>query len=104
MRPQRTPRPGPPDCEGYCPRLHGDYQVNSHEILGEALPLQKDREGEARASWGREIRLDGTKVEWHRGGSLLLWVIGTFVGIELVFNGCTWVMLALALRNSRVTA
>ena len=28
-----------------------------------------------------------------------LWVIGTFLGIELVFNGVTWVMLGLAVRN-----
>src|SRR5262249_11916424 len=27
-----------------------------------------------------------------------LWVIGLFVGIELVFNGWSWVMLALGLR------
>jgi uncharacterized membrane protein HdeD (DUF308 family) len=27
-----------------------------------------------------------------------LWVIGLFVGIELIFNGWTWVMLALGLR------
>lgn len=27
------------------------------------------------------------------------WVIGTFVGIELLFTGWTWVMLALVLRN-----
>ena len=40
---------------------------------------------------------------WREWPETALWVIGTFVGIELVFDGCTWVMLALALRNSRVT-
>jgi len=28
-----------------------------------------------------------------------LWVIGTFVGIDLVFNGLSWVMLGLAARS-----
>ena len=28
-----------------------------------------------------------------------LWVIGTFVGIDLVFNGVSWVMLGLAART-----
>ena len=28
-----------------------------------------------------------------------LWVIGLFVGIEMLFNGWTWVMLALGLRS-----
>jgi uncharacterized membrane protein HdeD (DUF308 family) len=27
-----------------------------------------------------------------------LWVIGLFVGIEMVFNGWAWIMLALGLR------
>jgi uncharacterized membrane protein HdeD (DUF308 family) len=27
------------------------------------------------------------------------WVIGTFVGIEMIFNGWSWVMLALGLRS-----
>jgi len=27
-----------------------------------------------------------------------LWVIGMFIGIEMIFNGWTWVMLALGLR------
>jgi uncharacterized membrane protein HdeD (DUF308 family) len=27
------------------------------------------------------------------------WVIGTFVGIDLIFNGWSWVMLALAVRH-----
>lgn len=29
-----------------------------------------------------------------------LWVIGLFVGIDLIFLGTTWVVLALALRNA----
>jgi uncharacterized membrane protein HdeD (DUF308 family) len=32
-----------------------------------------------------------------------LWVIGTFVGIDLVFNGWSWVMLGLAARSIPVT-
>ena len=27
-----------------------------------------------------------------------LWVIGLLIGLELLFNGLTWIMLALALR------
>lgn len=34
--------------------------------------------------------------EWPSSG---LWVIGTFIGIDMVFNGWSLVMLALALRN-----
>lgn len=34
--------------------------------------------------------------QWPFSG---LWVIGLFVGIELIFNGWTWVMIALALRS-----
>ena len=29
-----------------------------------------------------------------------LWVIGLLVGLEMLFNGWTWIMLALALRNA----
>ena len=39
---------------------------------------------------------------WQEWPESAVWVIGTFIGIELIFNGCTWVMLALALRNSRL--
>jgi uncharacterized membrane protein HdeD (DUF308 family) len=28
-----------------------------------------------------------------------LWVIGLFVGIEMIFNGWAWVMLSLGLRR-----
>src|SRR5262245_27053977 len=35
--------------------------------------------------------------EWPGSG---LWVVGTFVGIELLFNGLSWVMLGLALRTA----
>ena len=28
-----------------------------------------------------------------------LWVIGLFVGIEMIFNGWAWIMLALGLRK-----
>jgi uncharacterized membrane protein HdeD (DUF308 family) len=34
--------------------------------------------------------------QWPVSG---LWVIGLFVGIDLIFYGSTWVMLALAARN-----
>ena len=34
--------------------------------------------------------------QWPVSG---LWVIGLFVGIEMIFNGWTWVMLALTLRR-----
>ena len=30
--------------------------------------------------------------------SSALWVIGLFIGIEMIFNGCGWIMLALGLR------
>lgn len=33
-----------------------------------------------------------------------LWVIGLFVGIEMIFNGWAWVMLALAIRPREVRA
>jgi uncharacterized membrane protein HdeD (DUF308 family) len=33
--------------------------------------------------------------EWPASG---LWVIGLFVGIEMIFNGWSWIMLALSLR------
>jgi uncharacterized membrane protein HdeD (DUF308 family) len=38
---------------------------------------------------------------WRDLPEAALWVIGTFVGIELVFNGMTWVMLGLAVRRLR---
>jgi uncharacterized membrane protein HdeD (DUF308 family) len=36
---------------------------------------------------------------WRDFPESALWVIGTFVGIELVFNGVTWLMLGLAARR-----
>jgi len=36
--------------------------------------------------------------QWPVSG---LWVIGLFVGIDLIFTGWTWVMLALAVKNLR---
>jgi uncharacterized membrane protein HdeD (DUF308 family) len=36
---------------------------------------------------------------WRELPEAALWVIGTFVGIDLVFNGVTWVMLGLAVRK-----
>jgi uncharacterized membrane protein HdeD (DUF308 family) len=32
-----------------------------------------------------------------------LWVIGLFIGIDLIFNGVSWVMLALGLRQFKPT-
>jgi uncharacterized membrane protein HdeD (DUF308 family) len=36
---------------------------------------------------------------WRDFPESALWVIGTFVGIELLFNGMTWLMLGLAARR-----
>jgi uncharacterized membrane protein HdeD (DUF308 family) len=36
---------------------------------------------------------------WRQWPSDSLWVIGLFVGIEMVFNGWAWVMLALGVRG-----
>jgi uncharacterized membrane protein HdeD (DUF308 family) len=33
--------------------------------------------------------------QWPSSG---LWVIGLFIGIDLIFNGWSWIMLALGLR------
>jgi uncharacterized membrane protein HdeD (DUF308 family) len=35
--------------------------------------------------------------QWPLSG---LWVIGLFVGIDLIFNGWAWIMLSLGLRNA----
>jgi uncharacterized membrane protein HdeD (DUF308 family) len=36
---------------------------------------------------------------WRQWPASGLWVIGLFVGVELMINGWTWVMLALALKG-----
>jgi uncharacterized membrane protein HdeD (DUF308 family) len=36
---------------------------------------------------------------WNRWPSSALWVIGTFVGISMVMNGMTRLMMALAVRR-----
>jgi uncharacterized membrane protein HdeD (DUF308 family) len=36
---------------------------------------------------------------WRQLPVATLWVIGTFVGIDLIFNGWSWVMLGLAVRS-----
>jgi uncharacterized membrane protein HdeD (DUF308 family) len=41
---------------------------------------------------------------WRNMPEAALWVIGTFVGIDLVFNGISWVMLGLAARSARAPA
>ncbi len=33
-----------------------------------------------------------------------LWVIGLFVGIEMIFNGWAWIMLSLGLRRARIAS
>jgi uncharacterized membrane protein HdeD (DUF308 family) len=39
---------------------------------------------------------------WLQWPEASLWVIGLFVGIDLIFTGWTWVMLALAVRKRRM--
>ena len=39
---------------------------------------------------------------WRHFPESAFWVIGLFVGIELIFSGWTWIMMAIGL--SRVTA
>jgi uncharacterized membrane protein HdeD (DUF308 family) len=34
--------------------------------------------------------------QWPVSG---LWVLGTFVGVDLIANGMTWAMAAMTLRN-----
>ncbi len=36
---------------------------------------------------------------WEQWPGASLWVIGLFIGIDLIFTGWTWVMLALAVRK-----
>jgi uncharacterized membrane protein HdeD (DUF308 family) len=38
---------------------------------------------------------------WRRWPEASYWVIGLFVGIDLIFNGWTWVMLALVVKSAR---
>ena len=38
--------------------------------------------------------------QWPLSG---LWVIGLFVGIDLIFNGWAWIMLSLAMRKPPVS-
>ena len=35
---------------------------------------------------------------WRQWPEASLWVIGTFVGIDMIFNGWSWVMLAMAVK------
>ena len=35
---------------------------------------------------------------WRSMPEAAFWVIGTFLGIDFLFNGCSWVMVALAAR------
>jgi uncharacterized membrane protein HdeD (DUF308 family) len=36
---------------------------------------------------------------WEQWPSSSLWVIGLFIGLEMIFTGWTWVMLSLAVRS-----
>ncbi len=36
---------------------------------------------------------------WRRLPDAALWVVGLFVGITMIFNGMTWTMLALGIRD-----
>lgn len=36
---------------------------------------------------------------WRQWPGSSVWVIGTFIGIDLLFNGWAWIMLALAMRS-----
>ncbi len=36
---------------------------------------------------------------WNQLPGAAVWVIGTFVGIDMIFSGWSWVMLALAARS-----
>lgn len=38
---------------------------------------------------------------WRNFPESTIYIIGTFVGIELIFNGFSWVMLGLAARSNR---
>jgi uncharacterized membrane protein HdeD (DUF308 family) len=38
---------------------------------------------------------------WEQWPEAALWVIGLFVGIDLIFTGWTWVMLSLAVKNAK---
>jgi uncharacterized membrane protein HdeD (DUF308 family) len=42
---------------------------------------------------------------WRNLSQMSLWVIGIFLGVDLLFAGWTWVMFALAAKNlpSRTT-
>jgi uncharacterized membrane protein HdeD (DUF308 family) len=36
---------------------------------------------------------------WRHWPATSLWVIGLFVGIDVIFNGWTWILLALRLKS-----
>ena len=36
---------------------------------------------------------------WRQLPEAALWVIGLFVGIDMIFTGWTWVILAFAVKN-----
>ena len=39
---------------------------------------------------------------WQQWPEAAFWVIGLFVGIDLIFTGWTWVILSLAIKNLKV--
>ena len=63
------------------------------------LPLSRCRVRGWQALDGAITLLLGLLVlaQWPVSG---LWVIGLFVGIDLIFYGCAWIALALGLRTA----
>jgi len=56
------------------------------------------------AGWGWVMLSGGVSLVlgvmiWREMPVATLWVIGTFVGINLIFNGVSWLMLGLAVRR-----
>jgi hypothetical protein len=82
-------------------RRHGRPRHDRHRL---GLPYDRHRDG------GLAIRLPDARQRhcddrqfvlgrtfWPSTG---LWVIGLFVGIDLIFNGWAWIALSLALRKT----
>ena len=43
--------------------------------------------------------LCGVVIYRHFGAEQALWIVGLLVGLEMLFHGWTWIMLALAIRH-----
>jgi uncharacterized membrane protein HdeD (DUF308 family) len=59
--------------------------------------LQHPNWGWAALDGGIAVLLGG--MIWAEWPSSALWVIGTFLGINMIFRGWAWVMFALAARQ-----